>query len=148
MKAVIQKSLEASVEVDGKIVGQIAQGLVVLLGITHDDTNKDLEYILDKLINMRLFEDNDKYFEKSILETSKNILLISQFTLYAGTKKGRRPDFINAAKSEVAKPIYEKFIQRLKDSGINVQTGEFGAEMKVKLTNHGPVTIILDSSEK
>lgn len=148
MKAVIQKSGRASVEIDGKINGEIKSGLVVLLGITNDDNEKDIDYIAEKICNLRLFPTNEKYFEESIAETSKEILLISQFTLYASCKKGRRPDFAKAAKPEIAEPLYEKFIEALREKGMSVQTGIFGAMMKVSLENQGPVTIILDSREK
>lgn len=145
MKAVIQKSGPAKVEVDDQIIGQIESGLVILLGITHDDTEKDLDYMADKICNLRLFEEGEKYFEKSVLELGKEILLISQFTLYAGTKKGRRPDFIDAAKGEKAEPLYNSLAEKLRQRGLNVATGKFGAMMKVSLRNDGPVTIILDS---
>jgi len=147
MKAVIQKTGNAKVEVEGKITGEIQKGLVILLGITNTDTDKDLDYICDKVLNLRLFDEGEKYFEKSILDTTKEILVISQFTLYASCKKGRRPDFINAAKGEFAEPIYNKFIEKMRENGIKVETGIFGAMMNVSLTNEGPVTIILDSKE-
>ncbi len=145
MRVVIQKSGKASVTIDGKVEGKIESGLVVLLGITNDDSEKDIDYLIEKIINLRLFESENKYFEKSVLETGKEILLISQFTLYAKADKGRRPDFVDAAKSEVAKPIYEKFIEKLKAKNIHVSTGIFGAMMNITLTNEGPVTIILES---
>lgn len=147
MKAVIQKSGQASVEVEGKITGQIEKGLVILLGITNSDTEKDVEFMADKIANLRLFEEGEKYFEKSILEAGKEILLISQFTLYGECKKGRRPDFINAAKAEIAEPLYNKLVEKLKSLGLKVQTGIFRAMMNVKLENKGPVTIILDSNQ-
>ncbi|MFA7685593.1 MAG: D-aminoacyl-tRNA deacylase [Candidatus Gracilibacteria bacterium] len=146
MKVVIQKSGKASVEVAGKITGQIEKGLVVLLGITNGDTEKDVDFIADKIANLRLFDEGEKYFEKSVTDTTKEILLISQFTLYGDCRKGRRPDFINAAKAEVAEPLYNKLIEKLKSLGLNVQTGVFRAMMKVSLTNEGPITIILDSN--
>lgn len=147
MKAVIQKSGYAKVEVDGKITGEIQKGLVVLLGITNDDTEKDTDFMVDKITNLRLFEEGEKYFEKSVLDTTKEVLVISQFTLYASCKKGRRPDFINAAKGEFAEPMYNKLIEKLRVTGIKVETGVFGAMMNVSLTNEGPITIILDSKE-
>ena len=146
MRAVIQKSGKASVEVNGKVIGQIQKGLVVLVGITNTDTEKDIDYIADKISNLRLLDEGEKYFEKSIADTTKQILLISQFTLYAKCKKGRRPDFVNSAKAEVAEPIYNKLADKLKNLGLDVQTGIFRAIMKVSLTNEGPVTIILDSN--
>lgn len=146
MKIVIQKSGKASVEVEGKITGQIEKGLVILLGITNSDTEKDVDFIADKIANLRLFDEGEKYFEKSVTDTTKEILLISQFTLYGDCRKGRRPDFVNAAKAEVAEPLYNKLIEKLKALGLNVQTGVFRAMMKVSLTNEGPITIILDSN--
>lgn len=145
MKAVIQKSGYAKVEINGKTHSEINDGLTILLGITNDDTENDINYLIDKISNLRLFENEDKHFEKSILESQKEILLISQFTLYASCKKGRRPDFNDAAKPDIAKPLYEKFIEKLRETGIKVSTGEFGATMNVTLTNQGPITIILES---
>jgi len=148
MRAVIQKSGQASVEINEKIVAEINKGLVVLVGITNTDTDKDVDFITDKISNLRLFEEGAKYFEKSIADTTKQILLISQFTLYGECRKGRRPDFVNAAKAEVAEPIYNKLVNKLKALGLDVKTGVFGAMMKVSLTNEGPVTIILDSKQQ
>lgn len=148
MRLLIQKCSKASVEANGKTNGKIGKGLVVLLGIHNSDTEKEIDYLVEKLINVRLFEDKEnkeKYFEKSIIEEGLEILIISQFTLYASCKKGRRPDFVEAAKSEKAKPLYEKFIEKLKEKKVKVESGVFGAEMKVNLINEGPVTIIIDS---
>ena len=147
MKAVIQKSGKALVEIDGKINGQITEGLVILLGITNGDTSEDIDYLIEKITNLRLFEQDEKHFEKSLLEKIKQALVISQFTLYANCKKGRRPDFKDAAKPDIAKPLYKEFIEKLKEKGIDVQTGEFGAMMNVTLTNQGPITIILESNQ-
>lgn len=147
MKAVIQKSGSAKVEIAEKIVGQIERGLVILIGITSDDSEQDIEYLAEKISNLRLFEKDGKYFETSLLETGKQALVISQFTLYADCKKGRRPDFNNAAKPEIAQPLYQKFVEKLKEKGLTVETGVFGADMDVTLTNTGPVTIILDSKQ-
>lgn len=147
MKAVIQKSGPASVEVEGKITGKITKGLVVLLGITNTDTDLDINFMVDKISNLRLFDEGEKYFEKSVTDTTKEILLISQFTLYGDCRKGRRPDFVNAAKAEIAEPLYDKLVEKLRALGLNVQTGVFRAMMKVSLTNEGPITIILDSKE-
>ena len=146
MRAVIQKSGKASVEINGKIVSKIEKGLVVLVGITNTDTDKDIDFISDKIANLRLFEEKEKYFEKSISDTTKQILLISQFTLYGDCHKGRRPDFANAAKAEIAEPIYNKLVDKLKKSGLDIKTGVFREMMKVSLTNEGPITIILDSN--
>ena len=145
MKVVIQKSGPASVEIEGKEKRQINKGLVILLGITNGDTEKDIEYLVEKICNLRIFPNGEKHFDLSILDTKEEILLISQFTLYASCKKGRRPDFNDAAKPEIAKPLYEKFIEKLKAQEITVKTGEFGAMMQVNLTNQGPTTIIIDS---
>lgn len=145
MKVVIQKSGQASVTIDGKIYSEIKSGLVILLGITVDDTKSDIEYLVEKISNLRLFEDQEKHFEKSIIDAKQEALVISQFTLYAGVKSGRRPDFGLAAKPEIAKPLYEEFIKCLKAKGIVVASGEFGAMMDIKLINQGPITIIIDS---
>ncbi len=144
MKAVIQKSGPAKVEIKEEIHGEISGGLVILLGITQTDTSKNVDALVDKILNLRIFEEGEKYFEKSVLELKKEILVISQFTLYADCRKGRRPDFNNAAKGDIAKPLYEEFIEKLRASGLRVATGEFGAMMKVSLSNEGPVTIILE----
>lgn len=146
MKVIIQKSGPAKVEIDQEIHNQIESGLVILLGITHDDTEKDIDYLVEKIANLRLFPEAEKFFEKSILEIQQEILLISQFTLYASCKKGRRPDFIEAAKPDIAKPLYEKFAEKLAEKGLKVKTGVFGAEMNISLINQGPITIILDSN--
>lgn len=148
MKVIIQKSGPASIEIDNKIHSSIDSGLVILLGITNTDTEKDIDYLVEKITNLRLFEEAEKHFEKSLLETGKKALIISQFTLYASCKKGRRPDFNEAAKPEIAKPLYEKFIQKMKENGIAVETGVFGAMMNISLVNLGPITIILDSKHE
>ncbi len=145
MKVVIQKSGKAKVEIDGRISGEIKKGLVILLGISTSDTEKDIDYLVEKIINLRLFEEGDKHFEKSLLDTELEVLLISQFTLYANCSKGRRPDFMESAKGDIAKPLYEKFIKKLSSKGVKVETGEFGAMMNVSLVNEGPITIILES---
>lgn len=147
MKAIIQRSGKAKVEINNQIVGKIESGIVILLGITNEDKEKDIEYVVNKIINLRIFENEGKDFEISIKDADKEALVISQFTLYANVNKGRRPDFNEAAKSDIAKPIYEKFIKKLKENGIKVATGEFGADMEVHLNNRGPVTIIIDSHQ-
>ncbi len=134
-------------EIDDKVHGEIKKGLVLLIGITHNDSEKDIQYLCEKILNLRIFESNGKYFEKSILETGDEILAISQFTLYASCRKGRRPDFMEAAKPEIAKPLYDKFIEKLKEKGIKVETGVFGADMQVHLVNEGPITLIIESPE-
>jgi D-aminoacyl-tRNA deacylase len=148
MRALIQHSGESEVIINGKEKRSIKSGLVIFLGITHKDTEKDVEYLINKIVNLRLFKDeNEKHFEKSLIEVNKEALIVSQFTLYAKCKKGRRPDFIQAAKPETAIPLYEKFIDKLREKDVKVETGVFGAMMEVKITNQGPITIILDSNE-
>lgn len=149
MIAVIQRVSEASVTIDGQIKGQIQQGFLVLLGITHTDTQEDIEWLSKKIVSMRIFSDEDGRMNLDLSTIDGNLLLISQFTLHASTKKGNRPSFIEAARPEIAIPLYEKMIAQLEqDLGKNIQTGTFGADMKVSLVNDGPVTIILDSKNK
>lgn len=148
MKVVIQKSGPANITIDEKTHSSIDSGLVILLGITNTDTEKDIDYLVEKIANLRLFEEGEKHFEKSLLETGKKALIISQFTLYASCKKGRRPDFNEAAKPEIAEHLYEKFIKKMKEKGIAVETGVFGAMMNISLVNLGPITIILDSKNE
>lgn len=145
MKVVIQRSKKSCVSVDGKVVGEIQHGLVVLVGFTHDDTLKDIEYIINKIIHLRIFDDEKGVMNKSLLDVGGSILSISQFTLYADSSKGRRPSYINAMSPSEAKPLYDLFNQKLKEQNIHVETGIFGAEMEVKITNDGPVTIIIES---
>lgn len=144
MKAIIQRSKQASVTIDGKIVGKIKSGLVILLGISKDDTSEKISPMIDKILNLRIFEKENKEFDQSILDTGKEILLISQFTLYANMNKGRRPDFEQAAKSDVAEKIYDEFKKELENRNQKFECGVFGAEMKVNLLNDGPVTLILE----
>lgn len=146
MKAVVQRSKESSVTVDGKVIGKIDKGLVVLLGIRDDDTIEDLEYIVKKVVNLRIFDDENGVMNKSILEVGGDILSISQFTLQADTKKGNRPSYVHAMRGEDAINLYEEFNKRLREF-VKVETGEFGADMKVSIYNDGPVTIILDSND-
>ena len=146
MRALIQRVKSASVEVEDKIVSEINSGLVVLLGITHDDSLNDTKYLINKIINLRIFgNDQNDNFELSLLETKKDILIISQFTLFANTRKGRRPSFIESAKSDNAKRIYDEFIDKISEEQINIKTGIFGAKMLVQINNDGPVTISMDS---
>ena len=147
MRSLIQRVTSASVQVEDKIISEIGSGLVVLLGITHNDSLDDSNYLINKILNLRIFGDeNSDNFELSLLDTNKEILIISQFTLYADTKKGRRPSFIESAKSDVAKKIYDEFISLIKtQTEINVKTGIFGAKMLVNINNDGPVTISMDS---
>ena len=144
MKVVVQRSLSSSVEVDGKIVGKIDKGLVLLVGFTLNDSIKEIEYLVDKIVNLRIFDDENGVMNKSVLDIGGSILSISQFTLYADTLKGRRPSYKNALNNELASPLYDLFNQKLKEL-VNVETGIFGSDMKVSITNDGPVTIILES---
>ena len=148
MRALIQRTTSANVKVDGKIIGEIESGFVVLLGIKHDDQQQDLDYLVDKICGLRVFSDADGKFNDSLEDISGSVLIISQFTLYADTRKGRRPGFTESARPEVAIPLYEQFIAKMNSRGIHVQTGKFGADMKVSLLNDGPVTIMLDSEDK
>ena len=146
MRAVIQRVSEASVTVEGSVTGAIQQGLLVLLGIEDADSEEDITWLSSKIINLRIFNDADGVMNLSVKDTGGAILLVSQFTLHASTKKGNRPSYIKAARPEVAIPLYEAFIKQLeKELGKSIQTGEFGADMKVGLVNDGPVTIIIDS---
>ena len=149
MIVVIQRVSESTVRIDGKVKGEIGEGLMVLLGIEDADTQEDIDWLSKKLVNLRVFPDENGVMNKSILEAGGNILLISQFTLHASTKKGNRPSYIKAAKPDFAIPMYEKFILATeKELGKSIQTGEFGADMKVALVNDGPVTIIIDSKNR
>ncbi|TDL34442.1 D-tyrosyl-tRNA(Tyr) deacylase [Jeotgalibacillus sp. S-D1] len=145
MRVVVQRSKEAEVSVEGKVKGKITHGLVLLVGITHEDGEKDAQYIADKIANLRIFEDEEGKMNHSLLDRKGEILSISQFTLYGDTKKGRRPNFMNAAKPEAAEPLYDKLNELFKQKGIAVETGVFGAMMDVSLTNDGPVTLIVES---
>lgn len=149
MIAVIQRVSESAVKIDGVIKGQINVGLMVLLGIEDADTYEDIEWLSKKIVNLRIFPDDNGVMNKSILDAGGDILLISQFTLHASTKKGNRPSYIKAAKPDFAIPMYEKFILALEQElGKKIETGEFGADMKVSLVNDGPVTIIIDSKNR
>lgn len=145
MKLVVQRALESKVEVNNEIVGQIKKGFVVLCGITHDDTEKEADILARKLCNLRVFEDENGKMNLSIKDVGGELLIISQFTLYADSmSSGNRPSFIAAARPEKAEPLYEYFLNRCESEGIHVEKGIFGAEMKVSLINDGPVTIILE----
>ncbi|ACD22762.1 MULTISPECIES: D-aminoacyl-tRNA deacylase [Clostridium] len=147
MRAVVQRVTSSSVQVDGNIVGSIGRGLNVLIGISKSDTLQDLKYIRDKVINLRIFEDEKDKMNLSILDVKGELLVISQFTLYGDCRKGRRPNFMEAKGGEEAEGLYKEFLSLLKESNIKIETGEFGADMKVEINNDGPVTIILDSSK-
>ncbi|OTN87878.1 D-tyrosyl-tRNA(Tyr) deacylase [Enterococcus sp. 7E2_DIV0204] len=148
MRAVIQRVTQAEVVIEQQSVGKIAQGFMILLGIHESDTIDDVAYLVRKISKLRVFEDNGGKMNLSLQEINGSILSVSQFTLYADTKKGNRPSFIEAARPEVAIPLYEQFNKQLKELAIPVETGEFGADMKVSLINDGPVTIIIDTKDK
>lgn len=148
MRAVLQRIKESKVEVNEKIIGSIKNGLLILLGIEESDSMNDIDWLSNKILNMRIFSDEKGLMNLSVLDIKGELLIVSQFTLHASTKKGNRPSFIKAAKPEVAIPLYEKFIAKMKESNLNIETGEFGADMKVSLINDGPVTIIIDSKNK
>ena len=147
MKALLQRVREASVTIDGKVHGKIGAGLLVFLGVAEEDGDKDLEYLLNKVPSFRIFADSDDKMNLCLTETSKEILVISQFTLVADCSKGNRPSFTKAAKAGLARRYYEIFVERLKEKGLKVETGVFAADMKVSLVNDGPVTFLLDSRE-
>ena len=144
MRILVQRSLKSNVSVDGKVVGSIDKGLVLFVGFTHTDTSEDIDYLVKKVLNLRIFDDENGIMNKSILDVGGSILSISQFTLYADTKKGNRPSYINAMGGENAIKLYDEFNTKL--SGfVKVEKGIFGAEMKVNINNDGPITIMLES---
>ncbi|KOF55925.1 MULTISPECIES: D-aminoacyl-tRNA deacylase [Clostridium] len=147
MRAVIQRVNFSSVEVDGKVVGKVEKGLNVLLGITKDDSEEDIKYLKDKIVNLRIFEDEKDKMNKSLKDVSGELLIISQFTLYGDCRRGRRPNFMSALNGEEAKKLYDEFVNQCKDEIDKVETGIFGADMKVSIENDGPVTIIIDSKK-
>lgn len=149
MRTVTQRVTWANVKVDGKTVGEIEEGLLVLVAVEDSDTEKDIEWLAKKTVGMRVFDDEQGVMNKSILEINGNILIISQFTLFASTRKGNRPSYIRASKGEFANPMYEKFCEKVEEiMGRKVERGIFGADMKVSLLNNGPVTIIMDTKYK
>jgi D-tyrosyl-tRNA(Tyr) deacylase len=148
MRAVIQRATHSGVTINGEIKGKINKGFCILLGIGNDDSMEEVDYLASKIVNLRVFEDENGKLNLSIMDIKGEVLIISQFTLYADCAKGRRPSFINAAPPVKAIPLYEAFIKKIGELGIeNVQTGEFGADMKVEILNDGPVTIIMDTKE-
>ncbi len=147
MKLVVQRSKEARVIVEGSVVGEIERGLVVLVGVAHGDTEKDAKHLAGKVANLRIFEDGEGKMNHSVKDLAAEILSVSQFTLYADCRKGRRPNFMAAARPEEAEPIYRAFNQYLREEGLIVAEGRFGAMMDVSLTNWGPVTLIMESSD-
>lgn len=149
MKAVIQRVSEASVTIDNNIVAQINQGLLILIGIEDADNQEDINWLTSKIANLRIFADENEVMNLSVKDIKGEIIVVSQFTLQAATKKGNRPSYIKAAKSEIAIPLYENFVSQMENEiGKKVQTGQFGADMKVVLINDGPVTIIIDTKNK
>ena len=145
MRAVLTRVKHASVAIDGKIHGQIGEGFLILLGVTHEDTEAQAVKLAEKLTSLRIFEDENGKMNRGLDEVQGQLLIISQFTLYGNCKKGRRPEFLAAARPEVAIPLYEKFVQLCRDKGFHTETGEFGAYMQVDSLNDGPLTIILDT---
>lgn len=145
MRIVVQRSKAAQVTVDGDVIGSIVKGFVLLVGVNHEDTEADAAFLADKIAHLRIFEDESGKMNLSLLDTEGEILSVSQFTLYGDCRKGRRPNFMHAAKPEQAEKIYERFNALLREKGIKVETGKFGAMMDVQLTNDGPVTLIIDS---
>jgi D-tyrosyl-tRNA(Tyr) deacylase len=149
MRAVIQRVLRSDITINGSLHRSIQKGLVVLLGIEDTDNDQDVEWLSNKIVNLRVFDDSEGVMNLSVLDINGEILLVSQFTLHASTKKGNRPSYIRASKPDTAIPLYEKMIRQLeKDLGKKIETGEFGADMKVELVNDGPVTIMIDTKAK
>ena len=148
MRVVLQRVSHASVTVEEKVIGQIQRGFLLLVGVTHDDAMEDMEYLVRKIVQMRIFEDEEGKLNRSIQDIGGEILSVSQFTLYADTKKGNRPSFSKAAPGDVAIEMFDQFNGLLRETGISVETGQFGADMKVELLNDGPVTILLDSKNR
>ncbi|MBC8279178.1 MAG: D-tyrosyl-tRNA(Tyr) deacylase [Chloroflexi bacterium] len=148
MRALVQRVTEASVSVDGVVVGAIGQGLVVLLGVSKEDDEADAQYLVEKVSNLRIFADDDNRFNLSSLDIGAGLLVVSQFTLYADTRKGRRPDFNQAAGADDAKRLYEHAVQLFQETGLTVATGKFQEHMLITLQNDGPVTLMLDSSDR
>ena len=149
MRLLIQRVAEASVEINKTEHSKISKGLLVFVGIEEKDTNVDIDYLCKKIINLRIFDDSNGVMNDSVIDVKGGIMVISQFTLHASTRKGNRPSYIKAAKPDIAIPIYEQFCKQLNaESGIDIKTGEFGADMKVSLINDGPVTIWIDSKDK
>lgn len=148
MRVVLQRVSHASVTVEEKVIGKIKRGFLLLVGVTHDDAMEDMEYLVRKIVQMRIFEDEEGKLNRCIQDIGGEILSVSQFTLYAETEKGNRPSFSKAAPGDVALKMFEQFNVLLRDTGIPVETGQFGADMKVELLNDGPVTILLDSKNR
>ena len=147
MRAVLTRVKHASVTIDGKVHGQIGEGFLILLGVTHEDTEAQAVKLADKLTGLRIFEDENDKMNRSLEDVKGQLLIVSQFTLYGNCKKGRRPEFLAAARPEVAIPLYEKLVQLCRDKGFHTETGEFGAYMQVESLNDGPVTLVVDTDQ-
>ena len=145
MRAVVQRATRGSVVVEDRVVGEIGRGLVVLLGVSIDDRTEDAEWMADKLLNLRIFSDDDDKMNESVLDVDGEVLVVSQFTLYGDARKGRRPSFVHAARGSEAESLYDSVVSGLRTAGVATATGEFGAMMQVDISNDGPVTILLDS---
>jgi D-aminoacyl-tRNA deacylase len=148
VRAVVQRVTKASVSIEGEVVGVIETGLVVLLGVKPGDDERAIDFLAEKIANLRIFPDDDGKMNRSVLDDGGGALVVSQFTLYGDCRKGRRPSFIDAAPPEIAEPLYERFVARLRGYGLKVETGRFAADMKVELVNDGPVTLIVDSPDR
>ena len=147
MRAVVQSAFDANVKVDGELAGEVNKGLLIFLGVGENDYSKDLEYMVEKILGLRIFEDDNGKMNLSLMDVKGDILVVSQFTLYGDVRKGKRPSFSSSAKPEIAKNMYNQFIQRCKEKGLRTESGIFGADMEVGLTNDGPVTILIDSKK-
>ncbi|MEK7528797.1 MAG: D-aminoacyl-tRNA deacylase [Patescibacteria group bacterium] len=146
MKALIQRVSEAGVTIEGEVTGKIGQGILVFLGVTHTDTEKNVDQLVEKIVNLRIFVNEAGKLDRSLIDIKGSLLIVSQFTLYASTDKGRRPDFFDAARPDIAEPLYNKFVQKCREKEIKTETGRFGAMMQVNLVNDGPVTLIIESA--
>ena len=147
MRAVVQRVTRASVKVDGAVVGEVANGLLVLLGVSQKDQQSDANYLAEKILGLRIFDDGEGKMNRSVLETGGGMLVVSQFTLYGDVRRGKRPSFDAAARPELANDLYEYFVEQIRAAGVRCETGKFQAMMKVELVNDGPVTILLDSEK-
>jgi D-tyrosyl-tRNA(Tyr) deacylase len=147
MRIVVQRCSRGKVTVDGKVTGEIGRGFVLLVGVTHEDTQADVDFLVDKVVNLRVFEDEEGKMNHSLLDIGGALLSVSQFTLYGDCRKGRRPNFMDAARPEQAMALYEAFNEKARSLGVQVETGVFGAMMEVELVNDGPVTLLLDSKK-
>jgi D-tyrosyl-tRNA(Tyr) deacylase len=147
MRAVVQRVISGNVEIDDKIVGSINKGLVILLGVSDKDSIDDVKYMVDKIVNLRIFEDSEEKMNLSLLDVKGELLVVSQFTLYGDCRKGRRPNFMSAAKPDKADELYNEFVLQCKSMGITTETGVFQADMKVNIANDGPVTLVVDSEK-